>query len=274
MPKILDWKQLRVATDLKYAEPRPGGTHDGFSVAVTALDRSSEPPEYRPLIFCGPRLAIPFGLKKKEAQYGARYSADLTFPGVTKSATNGTYEGPPELVAFLKFCMDLDEKNKHVAHSMAKSWFNKDLSKAVVEEFYFANIMKPKDEQKYSPTLSTRIQHNGTSFKTQFFNQNREPIDFDSIGAGLSVIPLIETRGIWLAGKSFGMSLKLVQMMVFARDEFVGCCIDSGIPDVTPVPQPVARPAMLSADMVLPEDMMGDDEDFPAQRGAIRAVGR
>jgi hypothetical protein len=274
MPKILDWKQLRVATDLKYAEPRAGGTHDGFSVSVTALDRSSDPPEYRPLIFCGPRMAIPFGLKRKDAQYGARYSADMTFPGVTKSATNGTYEGPPELVAFLKFVMDLDENNKKVAHSMCKSWFNKQLDATVLSEFYFSNVMLPREEQKYSPTLSTRIQHNGTSFKTQFFNQNRQTIEFDSIGAGLNVIPLIETRGIWLAGKSFGMSLKLVQLMIFERDEFVGCCIDSGLPEAprAPVhpPAPVAHPALggaLAPGMVLPDEDASDGaEDGPAYR--------
>ena len=269
-PKILDWRLLRLGTDLKYAEPRAGGSHDGFSVAVTALDRSSEPAEYRPLIFCGPRMSIPFGLKKKEAQYGARYSADLTFPGVTKSAVNGTYEGPAELVAFLKFCFDLDETNKKVAHATSKAWFNKEMTRAVVDEFYFTNTMKPKEEQKYSPTLSTRIQHNGHGFKTQFFNQAREPIEFDSITAGSSVIPLIETRGIWLAGKSFGMSLKLVQLMVFSRDEFVGCCIDSGIPD------PVPRCGMLANGMVLAEDLetAAEEDEQEDRRRKVAVRGR
>jgi hypothetical protein len=268
-PKIFDWKQLRL-TDLKYADPRPGGSHDGFSVAVQALDRSREPHEYRPLVFCGPKLSIPFGLKRKDAQYGARYSADMTFPGVTRSATNGTYEGPPELVAFLKFCMDLDDHNKKVAHAMCKSWFNKQLDASVLSEFYFSNVMKPKDEQKYSPTLSTRIQHNGSVFKTQFFNQKRQPVDYESIGAGLSVIPLIETRGIWLAGKSFGMSLKLVQLMVFERDEFVGCCIDSGIE--APASPPPATASMLAFGMVLPEEDADEDgPGFRPQRMAARA---
>ena len=269
MPKIIDWRALRLATDLKYAEPRSGGSHDGFSVAVTALDRGSEPAEYRPLIFCGPRMAIPFGLKKKDAQYGARYSADLTFPGVTKSAVNGTYEGPAELVAFVKFCLDLDEKNKQVAHATSKEWFNKELTRTVLDEFYFSNMMKPKEEQKYSPTLSTRIQHNGTTFKTQFFNQAREPIEYESIQAGSSVIPLIETRGIWLAGKSFGMSLKLVQLMVFSRDEFVGCCIDSGIPDVARHPRPLADGMVLAEDI---EAVVDEDEHEPLRRKiAMRA---
>jgi hypothetical protein len=170
--------------------------------------------------------------------------------------------------------MDLDENNKKVAHSMCKSWFNKQLDATVLSEFYFSNVMLPREEQKYSPTLSTRIQHNGTSFKTQFFNQNRQTIEFDSIGAGLNVIPLIETRGIWLAGKSFGMSLKLVQLMIFERDEFVGCCIDSGLPEAprAPVhpPAPVAHPALggaLAPGMVLPDEDASDGaEDGPAYR--------
>jgi hypothetical protein len=167
----------------------------------------------------------------------------------------------------VKFCFELDEKNKQVAHATSKEWFNKDMTRAVLDEFYFSNMMKPKEEQKYSPTLSTRIQHNGTTFKTQFFNQNREPIEFDSIQAGSSVIPLIETRGIWLAGKSFGMSLKLVQLMVFSRDEFVGCCIDSGLPEVRAPPRSIAE------GMVLAEDLEAyNDEEEPEHRRRKVAV--
>jgi hypothetical protein len=173
--------------------------------------------------------------------------------------------------------MDIDENNKNVAHSMCKSWFNKQLDASVLSEFYFSNVMLPREEQKYSPTLSTRIQHSGTAFKTQFFNQGRQPVDYDSIGSGLNVIPLIETRGIWLAGKSFGMSLKLVQLMVFERDEFVGCCIDSGLLEAAraPAPPPVAHSMLgggaLAPGMVLPDENSGDDaEDGPAAFRAQR----
>jgi hypothetical protein len=255
MPTILDWKEIRVATDLKYDSPRASGTHDGFSVNVSVLDRKTG--QYSPFIIVGPKLSIPFGLKKKEGPYGARYSCDMAFPGVVKNMVTGQYEGDPELVRFLKFCFELDEKNKAQAFALANEWFKKNVKKEVIDEFYFSNVMTPREEARYSPTLSTRIQHGNEGFKTQFYNQFKREIEFESIGAGLRVIPLIETRGIWIAGKSFGMSLKLVQLLVFERDTFKGCCIDTGLID-DEVPRGVGA--------------TGSDSDDPREEGHPRGL--
>lgn len=43
---------------------------------------------------------------------------------------------------------------------------------------------------------------------------------------GLKVIPLVKTTGLWFAGKSYGMSFQVIQMLIFFRSEFIGCAID------------------------------------------------
>ena len=56
---------------------------------------------------------------------------------------------------------------------------------------------------------------------------------------GLRVIPLIKTSGLWFAGKSYGMSFQVVQMMIFFRSEFVGCAIETDETEEVDVDQPL-----------------------------------
>ncbi len=230
MPKKLDWKRINPSADLRYLEPRSSGSHDGFSVRVECKDPDTG--TYQPLIFQGPKLRLPFGCEGKNTPSGIKYYCPMSFPTVKKE--NGSYtvdSQHKDALGFMNFLKDIDETNKHVAALQCKSWFKKEISPAVLEEFYYANLSTPKEEEKYSPSFQSKLKHNGTEFLTEFWNQKRERITYDNIVKGLTVIPLIETRGLWFAGKSFGMSFQVVQLMVFERDQFVGCAIDFGTPE-------------------------------------------
>ena len=226
MPKKLDWKRVNPLTDLRYEATRSSGSHDGFSVRVECRDPDDG--SWRPMIFQGPKMRIPFGLEDKQTPGGLKYYCPLSFPTVKKDGS-GEYTVDAEnedALGFLKFMKQIDESNKAAALLQCKTWFKKDMNPDVLNEFYYHNLNTPKEEDKYSPTLQSKLIHNGTDFGTDFWNQKREQIEYDSISKGLTVIPLIQTRGLWFAGKSFGMSLQVKQLVVFERDQFNGCAID------------------------------------------------
>lgn len=226
-PNKLDWKRINPSTDFRYHQPRSSGVHDGFSVKVECKDPDDG--QYYPLIHQGPMLRIPFGLKKKEGNYGARYYCDMAFPGVTQDPETQEFIGADEdALVFLKYLMAVDEENKSRAMGQSLTWFKKQLKPDIIEEFYFKNISFSRKPQQYSPTFSTKIQCSDDGvFRTSFFNQHAKPVKFEDIGTGLSVIPLMEARSLWFAGKTFGMSWRLIQLMVFEREEFKGCAINT-----------------------------------------------
>ena len=230
MPIKIDWKRVDPKTDFKYEDPRSSGSHDGFSVRVQCKDPNTG--NYVPLLFQGPKMRIPFGFEGRNTPGGIKYYSPMSFPSVRQDG-NGVYvcsPGNEDALAFLQFMQKIDELNLEKATQECKKWFKKEMSPTVLEEFYYKNLSTPKDAEKYSPTLSSKLIHNGTEFKTEFWNTKRERIEYEDIPAGSTVIPIISTRGLWFAGKSFGMSIQVVQMMVFETDRFNGCAIDFGDP--------------------------------------------
>lgn len=261
-PKKMDWKRINPSTDFRYHPPRSSGLHDGFSVKVECRDPDDG--QFYPLIHQGPMLAIPFGLKKKEGNYGARYYCDMSFPGVTQDPDTQEFIGADEdALGFLKYMMAVDEENKSRALTQAVTWFKKPMKPDIIEEFYFKNISFSRKPQQYSPTFSTKIQCSDDGvFRTHFFNQYQKKLEFEQIGTGLRVIPLMEARSLWFAGKSFGMSWKLIQLMVFEREEFKGCAIDTAAYADYIKPQHALGPAGGEAD---------DDDAFGERYGDFEA---
>lgn len=223
-PHVFNWRDIDPEIHFKWGEVKKGRDHDGFSVPLKVLDEKTG--QYHDFNHIGAQLAIPFGLKEKVGPYGTRYSCDMTFPGVTRNE-NGDLVGDEELVEYCNWLFKIEAFIKNQAFEKAQPWFGKKLKKEVLEEFYFKNIVDPKMPEKYSPTYTTRIKHGGKGFITKFFKDDKSPMEYADIRAGSRVIPLIEATGLWFAGKSFGMSYKVVQLMVFETEKFDACVIDN-----------------------------------------------
>lgn len=225
VPHVFKWRDVDPNTDFKWGAVKSGASHDGFSVPLTV--RNNDTGTYHEFVHLGPeipQMAIPFGLKAKESKFGTRYSADMTFPGVCRNE-EGELVGDKELVDYCNWLQSIEDLNKKMAHEQCKQWFGKELKPEIIDEFYFKSLSESSKPESYSPTLTTRLEHSGGAFKTKFFNQDGKEIKFEDITAGSRVIPLIKTLGLWFAGKSFGMSYKIVQMMVFEREQFDACVI-------------------------------------------------
>jgi hypothetical protein len=222
-PVILNWKNIKTE-DLHFDLPKQS-SHDGHSVRVTVLDKQTG--KHVPFLHQTPKMNLPFGLSVREK----KVQANLSFPGVRKVGSHYVSDDD-EALAYLDFMQKLDSFNKKKAEVNCSAamdektrWFRKELSAAVIEEFYFSNVKDAKDPSRYAPTVSTRIFSDNDVLKADFYDEDGNTISPESIRAGCQVIALLESTGLWFSGKSFGMSFKVRQMMVFAASSFDGCAI-------------------------------------------------
>jgi hypothetical protein len=177
-----------------------------------------------------------------------RYVATLSFPTVKFDPIKEQFYGEKEPLEYMKFIKSIDDFNKKKAADQCKTWFKKDISEAVIDEFYFHNLyVSDKCKQgEYSPTFTTKLQYYRDKFETSFYqmtscepheakfasedgtNYKLDTAYFEDHQSSIKrCIPLLETTGLWFAGKQFGMSFRVLQMLIFSQEgKFEGCAID------------------------------------------------
>lgn len=263
-PHVFKWNEVNPETDFVYGQVKKGRDHDGFSVPLQVKDKNGQLHNF---VHIGEEMAIPFGLKEKVTKFGSRFSCDMTFPNVTTNA-DGELQGPDNLVGYANFLFGIEKLNKEKCMENCVDWFGKEYKMDVIEEFFFKSIMESRQPEKYSPTFTTRIKHSPSKgFETKFYNQNGEPIKFEDIKAGSRLIPLLETTGLWFAGKSFGMSYKVLQVMVFEKEEFDSCVIKN--PYAPAVPE--APEGSIDPSFNMPDKRPGSPVDQGGKRAKIDA---
>lgn len=247
MPKTLDWKKIDPAKHFRFSAPKTGMGHGGFSVNLEVWD--DETARAYPFVHQAPPLSLPFGFSAKESANGMRHTAVFSFPTVRLDPSTGEYDGSPETVQYLKFIESIDKFNKDKAFQECKLWFKKEQPRAVIDEFYFANVYAGEKALagEYSPTFTTKLPVVKDKFTTQIFNfdpttHELSETDHSSVmGSVRKCIPLIETRGLWFAGKQFGMSFRVLQMVIYKDDKFEGCAINpEAFMEYAPVPRPLS----------------------------------
>lgn len=236
-PIILDWKNIDVEQDLRFsAAPKKGMQHDGFSVFMNVMDTESG--QEVPFYHQAPMMALPFGISTKEQNGKIMYKANFSFSSVRYDPVSEKWTGEEEMLKYFEFIRGLDEYNKTHVHKNFKTWFKKEVKKEVLDEFYFNNLWTGDKVMngEYAPTFSAKLKASANQVITKFFSNKQKPdgtyesIEFEEnesgLWRGLKVIPLLRTSGLWFAGKTYGMSFQIEQMMIFFKNEFVGCAID------------------------------------------------
>ena len=231
--KKVKWQDIDPATHFRYAaQPLQGNAHDGKSIPLKVIDPSSG--EEVDFIHQAPELYLPFGIAEKEVGNRIQYRSVFSFPTVRYDPVKEEWIGNEQYVNYYKWIDSIDKYNlEHVFKNM-KTWFpaSKQLKKEVLDEFYFSNTWTGEKclSGEYSPTFTTKLMVRGETMKTRFFNEEKQECEYSEIagdlGQGLRVIPVIKATGLWFAGKNFGMSYQVVQMLFYRKEQFVGCAID------------------------------------------------
>ena len=232
MPTVLDWKKIDPRKDFRYSPPKQAQGHAGYSVRVEVFD--NETGRTQPFIHQAPALSLPFGLSSKESANGIRYMAVFSFPTVRRDPSTGDFHGDPDTLKYMKFIEDIDNCNKEKAVDQCQTWFKKSKTRTVIDEFYFHNLYVGEKAMtgEYSPTFTSKLQYYREKWESKFFRREENgkigDVQYEDLsGSFRKVIPILETTGMWFAGKQFGMSFRVVQLLVFAQDKFEGCVINT-----------------------------------------------
>jgi hypothetical protein len=178
------------------------------------------------LIFQTPKMFVPFGAStfKNEnstqpPKYSVRFSLDKKVGGVKELA---------------KFLEDLDKLvcKKAVEN---KAWYqllgmkSSKVSKEKVEVLY-NSIVKESTNEKYPDAFNTKVPFNyqNNSVLLTLFDKSKQKLDvtLDNIEQLLPKLSemkaLVQVSHIWFIGKKFGVTLKLVQGVVYKKESLSG----------------------------------------------------
>lgn len=228
-PTILDWQQIDPKENFVF-KPLVRNAGGASKIPLNVLNPESNRVE-RELVFQAPRMRIAF---MDERDNNGRTSVKLSLQpsSVKYDVADGKFFGDEKQLAFFNFMTGLDEFNVNYMIDYQKE-LPKQRSEDSVRDSCYKNVSTgPKVlDGQYSPLITVKLMMRGDNVGTQFFSsedRKEMPFDIDQM-RGVDVVPLLKVTGIWLAGAgSYGMSVQMIQAVVFPRKDFVGCAIDLG----------------------------------------------
>lgn len=190
MVKIINIKDIDLQK-LEYHEP-VNGKFGGKSLRVT--HRGDK------IILEVSRCDLPFGINEYETQYGKKYSVDLSLN-----------EGNKDFESFLQ---QFDNLNIEKGYEKSKEWFSKDLDKNIIDQLYKKQLRRSPN---YNPLMRAKIINNAIGPLCTVFDNNKNVISLDSVKKQSEVSAVIELTGIYFIAKEYGVTWKLLQLMVHPK---------------------------------------------------------
>lgn len=176
-----------------------------------------------PLIVQTPEMRCPFGLSKwdnkkdgSEEKESFKYDLLLGFDGMDTREILST---------FFKKIEGLDKKLKVDGMENSMSWLGKKItSDLVIDELYTPMIRHSRDKNsgeindKYPPTFKVTVPFRDSKFQCDVYDQNNNEVDLSTLNLqGARCMVIMQCTGIWVVGKKYGCSWKVLQMKVSPR---------------------------------------------------------
>lgn len=176
-----------------------------------------------PLIVQTPEMRCPFGLSKwdnkkdgGEEKETFKYDLLLGFDGMDKRDVLST---------LFKKVDSMDKKLKVDGMENSMNWLGKKItSDLVIDELYTPMIRHSRDKNtgeitdKYPPTFKVSVPFRDSKFQCEVYDQNDAEVDLASLNLqGARCMVIMQCTGIWVVGKKYGCSWKVLQMKVSPR---------------------------------------------------------
>lgn len=175
-----------------------------------------------PMIVQTPEMRSPFGLSKwDKTEKGSdgvekdsfKYDLLLGFDGK---------ESRENLNTFFNTMKELDTKFVTDGMENSMNWLGKKInSNLVIDELYTPQIRHSRDKStgeindKYAPTFKVTIPYREGKFQCSAYGPDKNEMDLSTANLqGAKVTAIIQCVGIWVVGKKYGCSWKVLQMKV------------------------------------------------------------
>ena len=169
-----------------------------------------------------PMLNLPFGVGKYNSPdtNEIKYSLDLSMKDVDSKIFENFNE--------------IEEKILEYAEKNSKELFKKQQSKAILKEFYKPFIKHHEDENgersgKYPPRFKAKMWTNGNDFAVDVYDSKKVdgkyvkiPMNIENadsiLSPGSKCEAIIQSSGLWVVGKSFGISWSVIQIKAYTNE--------------------------------------------------------
>lgn len=115
-------------------------------------------------------------------------------------------------------CINLIDDKKHL-------WFSNTLSKSDIKGMMTPVSREYKSGSRKLLRIQIGTKHGYNNVKSNFFDENKQPVDISCIDTNTSVIPLLILEGIHFTSRSIDIIFKLHQMMILEKNNIDDCLI-------------------------------------------------
>jgi len=174
------------------------------------------------------RVRIPFGVDSSKPDGDGPVKYHISLSMANEETQN------EQLRQFTTNVRSIDSKAKTFPQENS-SWFGKNLSAELVNEFYKSAEKFPKDP-KWPSTLKVKLpfDKNGVP-QFVLYDESKKPIDIvdadgnvntAAIPKGCEAVCLIQSTGVWFVGKTqYGVGYKLLQAKIYKSNKLSGYAI-------------------------------------------------
>jgi hypothetical protein len=166
-------------------------------------------------------------LNKETNESDGKFKISLIFPA-------GDYATPETNVALQKL-KDFEAKLIEDAAKNSELWWGEPMSKEILKHMYFTNIKYQKDpktkkiDYTKDASISAKVVNYGEKWNVDIYDtqynrlfpcDNPDVTPMDLVVKFSKVNCILECGGIWIGGKGWGVTWKLVECVVKPRDEY------------------------------------------------------
>lgn len=179
----------------------------------------------QPFIIQTPEMRSPFGLSRwdkterdasgtEKAYY--KYDLSIGFDGKENREILKTFFD--KMVEFDSMLIDAGMEN-------SMNWLGKKItSREVTQELYTPMIRYSRDKKtgdintKYAPTFKIQVPFKDSKFQCEVYDANNNEVDLNCLNLqGARIMAIIQCVGIWVVGKKYGCSWKVLQMKAMPK---------------------------------------------------------
>ena len=165
-----------------------------------------------------PSMRAPFGLSSYTDQNSGNvsYSLDLSIEDAV------VVERVKSIEAYV-----LDHVTKNSEELLGRKY-----TEDVIKQALFKSCVRESKDGKYAPTIKLKILMRDGKFVPEAYDSSRCMTTLDTLQKGQRVKTIVDFNQIWIIDNKFGLSVRLLQAMLFPTSELKGCAFGDNVDEV------------------------------------------
>jgi hypothetical protein len=102
----------------------------------------------------------------------------------------------------------------------------------VIKQALFKSCVRESKDGKYAPTIKLKILMRDGKFVPEAYDSSRCMTTLDTLQKGQKVKTIVDFNQIWIIDNKFGLSVRLLQAMLFPTSELKGCAFGDNVDEV------------------------------------------